>query len=304
MRTLFQTGAKRFSLLYGLLMYAGILFSPQAYSAQLVIIIDDIGNNYAQGSAMAGLKGHLTLAFLPHTPYARRLALEAFQKNKEVILHAPMENSTSAPLGPGGLTHKLSKDVFQATLNKAILSLPHVQGVNNHMGSALTQNTKEMGWVMEILKQHQLYFIDSLTSPKSIAYQQALQYQLPALKRQVFLDNDTREAALNRQWNKALKIAKKKGHAVLIGHPYDESYTFLAKKIPQLKDEGIELIPASQIFLQDVWQEFELDNKNKHAVNITNRYLLNNKNNRVLKNQELKKISPELIGQNNPNSQF
>lgn len=302
MRTFFQTGSKRLSFFYGLLMYAGILFSSQAHSAQLVIIIDDIGNNYAQGSAMAGLKGHLTLAFLPHTPHAKKLALEAFQKNKEIILHAPMENSTSAPLGPGALTHGLSKDEFQATLNKAISSLPNVQGVNNHMGSALTQNTKAMGWVMEILKQHQLYFIDSLTSPKSIAYQQALKYHLPALKRQVFLDNDINEAALNRQWNKALKIAKKKGHAILIGHPYDESYKFLAKKIPQLKAEGIELIPASQVFLQDVWQEFELDNKSSHTNNITNRYLLNNQNDRALKNQELKNKKSDFITQNNLDS--
>jgi polysaccharide deacetylase 2 family uncharacterized protein YibQ len=304
MRTFFQTDSKQSSFVYGLLMYLGILFSSQVQSAQLVIIIDDIGNNYAQGSAMAGLKGHLTLAFLPHTPYAKKLALEAFQNNKEIILHAPMENSTSAPLGPGGLTHELSKDEFQTTLNKAISSLPHVQGVNNHMGSALTQNTKEMGWVMEILKQHELYFVDSLTSPKSIAYQQALQYQLPALKRQVFLDNNTNESSLNRQWYKALRIAKNKGHAVLIGHPYDESYKFLAKKIPQLKSEGVELIPASQIFLQDAWQKFDLDNKNKHAANITNRYLLNSKNNRETKYQKLKNKNPDLISQSNLNSKL
>lgn len=295
-RNFFQAGSKLLSFFYGLLIYMGVLFSSQAHCAQLVIIIDDIGNNYAQGSAMAGLKGRLTLAFLPHTPHANKLAIEAFQKNKEIILHAPMENSTSAPLGPGALTHKLSKDEFQATLNKAIFSLPHIQGVNNHMGSALTQNTKEMGWVMEILKKHQLYFVDSLTSPKSIAYQQAIKHQLPALKRHVFLDNDTDEVALNRQWNKALKIAKNNGHAVLIGHPYDESYHFLAKKIPQLKAVGIELIPASQILVQKAWLGFELNSKSKHA---TNRYLLNNKSNKALENRKLKNTKPELITQSN-----
>ncbi|MBL4796862.1 MAG: divergent polysaccharide deacetylase family protein [Oleispira sp.] len=231
----------------------------QAHSAQLVIIIDDIGNNYAQGNAMVELAGPLTLAFLPHTPYAKRLANKAHLQQKEIILHAPMGNTGKAALGPGALTQELTEIEFKQTLKKAIASIPHIQGINNHMGSALTQDKQAMQWVMETLQDEQLYFIDSLTSPNSVAYQQALAHQLPALRRHIFLDNDKSEAALTRQWNKALRIAHKTGRAILIAHPYGESHAFLSQQLPKLASADIELVPASLLFLQYAWQGFELN---------------------------------------------
>jgi len=249
------------------------LIAPQAQSAQLVIIIDDIGNNHALGNAMVELDGPLTLAFLPHTPYAQKLAHKAHHYNKEVILHAPMENSTAAPLGPGALTRNLTESEFKQTLKKSIAAIPHIQGINNHMGSALTQDPQAMQWVMEILQQEQLYFVDSLTSPKSVAYQQAKAHQLPTLRRHIFLDNNKSQAALKRQWLKALRIAKKTGRAILIGHPYAESHAFLAKQLPNLAAQGIELVSASTLLLQQAWQGFKPIEKKAIAIK-HNRYQL------------------------------
>jgi polysaccharide deacetylase 2 family uncharacterized protein YibQ len=244
----------------------------QAYSAQLVIIIDDIGNNYELGNAMVELEGPLTLAFLPHTPYAKKLANKAYLREKEIILHAPMENTVKAALGLGALTQALTETELKQALRKAIASIPHVQGINNHMGSALTQNKQAMKWVMETLQDEQLYFIDSLTSANSVAYTLAQQQGLPSLKRHVFLDNDTSTAALNKQWQLALRIAEKYGKAVLIAHPYTESHHFLAQKIPQLSNQNIELVHASQLFLQSAWQAF--DNHKPHDNQYANRYIL------------------------------
>ena len=184
-----------YSAILFILSLALLPFS-QAHSAQLIIIIDDIGNNYALGNAMVELDAPLTLAFLPHTPYAKKLANKAYAQQKEIILHAPMENAVKAALGPGALTRDLSEIEFKQTLKKAIASIPHVQGINNHMGSLLTEDKQSMQWVMETLKDEQLYFIDSLTSAKSLAYQQALKHQIPALRRHIFLDNDKSPAAL------------------------------------------------------------------------------------------------------------
>ncbi len=257
--------------------------AEQTNSAQLIIIIDDIGNNYALGNAIVELEAPLTLAFLPHTPHAKTLANKAHLHHKEIILHAPMENTFKVPLGPGALTRELSETEFKQTLKKAIASIPHAQGINNHMGSLLTQDTQSMKWVMETLKDEQLYFIDSLTSPKSVAYQQAKKYQLPTLRRHIFLDNDKSYEALSEQWSKALRIAHKTGRAVLIGHPYPESRAFLAKELPKLAAQNIELIPASQYLLQQAWKKFEPSNQ-QHTQNRANRYLLQNKNNHSSEN--------------------
>ena len=258
--------------LFVLSMVLSAIPLAQVHSAQLVIIIDDIGNNYELGNAMVELEGPLTLAFLPHTPYAKRLANKAYLQEKEIILHAPMENTIKAALGPGALTQALTETELKHTLKKAIASIPHIQGVNNHMGSALTQNKQAMKWVMETLQDEQLYFVDSLTSPNSVAYKMAQQQGLPSLKRHVFLDNNKSPAALNKQWQQALRVAKKYGRAVLIAHTYQESHTFLAQHIPQLSEQNIELVPASQLFLQRAWKAFET---NKHVNNhYANRYIL------------------------------
>jgi polysaccharide deacetylase 2 family uncharacterized protein YibQ len=257
-------------LLLSLVLSALVL--THAHSAQLVIIIDDIGNNYEQGNAMVELEGPLTLAFLPHTPYAKRLANKAYLHHKEIILHAPMENTAKAPLGPGALTQELTETELKRTLKKAIASIPHAQGINNHMGSALTQNTQAMKWVMETLKDEQLYFVDSLTSPKSVAYKLAQQQGLPSLRRHVFLDNDTSLASLNKQWEQALRISKQYGSAVLIAHPYTKSHNFLTQKIPTLSEQNIQLIPASQLFLDRAWKAF--DHKKPQDNQYVNRYRL------------------------------
>jgi polysaccharide deacetylase 2 family uncharacterized protein YibQ len=264
-----------------LMITLGLACLPQANSAQLVIIIDDIGNNYAHGNAIVELAGPLTLAFLPHTPYAKKLANKAHLRNKEIILHAPMENTLKVPLGPGALTEELTETELKHTLKKAIESIPHIQGINNHMGSALTQNTQAMRWVMETLQDEKLYFVDSLTSPNSVAYQQALKHQLPALRRHIFLDNDKSLEALTRQWKKALRIANKTGRAILIGHPYAESHAFLANHIPKLAEQNIELIPASQLLLQQAWRGFK-----QQTQRSSNRYLLHNKNIRAIDSNE------------------
>jgi len=254
------------------LICLGLGILPQAHSAQLVIIIDDIGNNHALGNAMVELDGPLTLAFLPHTPYAEKLAHKAHLRDKEVILHAPMENSVAAPLGPGALTLELSESKFKQTLKESIAAIPHIQGINNHMGSALTQDSLAMQWVMETLQQEQLYFVDSLTSPKSVAFQQAKIHGLPSLKRHIFLDNNKSSKSLKKQWGKALRIAKQYGQAIIIGHPYKESHAFLAKQLPKLAAQGIELVPASTLLLQQAWQAFAVSPQD--SQDDQNRYLI------------------------------
>jgi polysaccharide deacetylase 2 family uncharacterized protein YibQ len=273
------------------------LILTQAHSAQLVIIIDDIGNNYEQGNAMVELEGSLTLAFLPHTPYAKKLANKAYLVHKEIILHAPMENTTKAVLGPGALTQELTETELKQTLKEAIASIPHTQGINNHMGSALTQNKQSMKWVMETLQDEQLYFVDSLTSPKSVAYKLAQQQGLPSLRRHVFLDNDTSFASLNKQWQQALRISKKYGSAVLIAHPYTESHDFLAQKIPELSDQNVQLVPASQLFLDRVWKAF--DHKKPHNNQYTNRYRFQSEKTSTFDSKQLNRQSDLLSNRQN-----
>jgi len=218
--------------------------------ASLVIIIDDLGYSLTNGLNVVALPGDITLAVLPHTPHGSFIAMQGSLANKEIMLHAPMENHAGLRLGKGGLTLNMEEQVFKQMLRSDISSVSMARGLNNHMGSALTENEQSMQWTMEVAKELGLYFVDSRTSAASVALTQALKYKVPALERDVFLDNDTATQALEIQFNKAMKIALKYGSAVLIGHPYPATTAFLAGAIPRLKDAGIELVSASVLIEQ------------------------------------------------------
>lgn len=220
---------------------------PARSQARLVIILDDIGNNAESGRRALALPGAVTYAVLPYTPHGRMLAEMAHESNREVMLHAPMSNLGGMALGQGGLTLALSEDEFVDTLRGAIADIPHIVGVNNHTGSELTAAHDQMQWVMKELKAQSLYFVDSLTTGLSVAEKTAVEHQVPALRRHVFLDNETDMEAIHLQFQRALKIAREQGFAVAIGHPYPETLAYLEQAIPELPALGVELVPVSNL---------------------------------------------------------
>ncbi|KZY99923.1 hypothetical protein A3746_00365 [Oleibacter sp. HI0075] len=220
----------------------------------LIIIIDDVGNNGPLGDRAVALPGPVTLAFLPHTPHAKRLANIAAENNKGIMLHAPMANATGAALGPGALTQDMTPAELQETLSESLDSIPHVQGVNNHMGSVLTADQTAMSSIMKVVQQRGLYFIDSLTNPLSLAESEAQQAGIPTDRRDVFLDNDRSLDGLFQQFQLAMDIAERKGSAILIGHPYPETLDFLEVVLPELiaSDEVI-ITRADQHLQEEAW---------------------------------------------------
>jgi uncharacterized protein len=217
---------------------------------KVAIIIDDIGYHRADLN-LIDLPFPLTFAVLPHTPYGQRAARHAFQQRKDVMLHMPMQASNGKSPGPGALTGDMSKKQVQQTLQAALADIPYAIGINNHMGSFYTEQEQPMAWTMEYLRTRQLFFVDSLTTARSKAGKYARQYGVTNLSRQVFLDNELDEAAMRRQFDTLLRIARKHQTAIAIAHPYPETYQFLRKYLPQLTQQGIELVGIAQLLPQN-----------------------------------------------------
>ncbi|WP_101758867.1 divergent polysaccharide deacetylase family protein [Oceanicoccus sp. KOV_DT_Chl] len=219
----------------------------QPSTARIVIIIDDMGNSLELGQRAIALPGPINYAFLPYSKYAATLADHAHQQQKEILLHLPMSNLNSYATGPGTLTAAMQQQQFLLTLQQDLASIPHIRGVNNHMGSLLTQLQQPMDWLMQELKEQQLYFLDSRTTPRTVAESRAKAHNIPHLRRDVFLDNDRRGAAIAEQFSRLIKLAKLQGQAVAIGHPYPETLSFLEKALPKLQQQQVQLVHASEI---------------------------------------------------------
>lgn len=244
-------------LLKTVILLAGLMVGPAVFAASpggdqypptIAIIIDDMGHNLYEGQRLAQMEQPLTLAFLPFRKHTTSLAKLAYQQNKEIMLHAPMANTRHFGLGPGGLTPDMDEATLTKTLRRSLQSIPHVSGVNNHMGSLLTQQLQPMDWVMKELNRYPVYFVDSRTIASSIAGQVAQAYRIPSLTRDVFLDHEQTEEFVDQQFQLLIKTAKEKGTAIGIGHPHKVTVDYLEKHLPKLDEQGIAVATVSGIW--------------------------------------------------------
>ena len=219
---------------------------------RIAIIIDDIGDRVAEGKRAVSLPGPVAMAFLPHTPYAAELAREAHRRQKTVMLHLPLQATNGKALGPGGIELDTTEIEFRRILEGNLAAIPHVEGVNNHMGSLLTRHPGHMAWLMRSLREdHELFFVDSYTHKDSVALQLAAENGLRTTRRDVFLDNEPTPDAILAEFERLVEMARKNGHAVGIGHPYPQTMAFLAEHLPELEERyGVTLVPITELLAQ------------------------------------------------------
>lgn len=222
--------------------------AKKALPPTIAIIIDDMGHSLVEGERLVNLEQPLTLAFLPYRQHTDKLAQLAHEQHKEIMLHAPMANTRNYDLGPGGLTPEMDEQSMAAALRKALQSIPHVQGVNNHMGSLLTQQLQAMDWVMKELFRYPVYFIDSRTIASSVAGNVAAAYRIPTMTRDVFLDHEQTEEFVDRQFKQLIKRAREHGSAIGIGHPHKVTVDYLEKNLPGLDERGIAVATVSGLW--------------------------------------------------------
>lgn len=221
-------------------------YTPKSGSNIMAIVIDDVGYQRLPGERTLALPGKITLAVLPFTPFAQKLAAQAPSFNKEVMLHAPMEPKKLSYWGDGLKTAMPEQELrreFVAMIN----NIPNLVGVNNHMGSSLTENPEAMAWLMQELPSRGLYFIDSRTTAGSKAYNAAKKMGIPSYVRDVFLDHSRDTKDINKQFDQLIRTAQKRGMALGIGHPYPETLAVLEKRLPQLQAIGVELVTVSEL---------------------------------------------------------
>ena len=219
-------------------------------AAQLAIVIDDLGYDRRRGLEAIALPGRLTVAVIPHTPNARFLANTAHDAGREIILHHPMQGSgfrhkASSPKGI--LTLDMGPSDIRYALRQALTSVPHCIGINNHTGSTLTQARSNMYWLMQQVASTDLYYLDSRTTALTVAGEAAQAWGVPFVSRDVFLDHHDDRESIARQFKYAVKLAKRRGYAVLIAHPRPLSLELLAQQLPTLDPNEIELVHASEL---------------------------------------------------------
>tara|TARA_B100000674_G_scaffold495700_1_gene523855 strand:+ start:3354 stop:4205 length:852 start_codon:yes stop_codon:yes gene_type:complete len=218
-------------------------------SGVIVLVIDDFGyRNDSVSDGFLNLPIALTCAVLPGHPQSSSIAKKAIQSGKEVIIHMPMQSSLGAK---GEDDYKLkvgmTSDEIEWRLNEALKEIPEAIGINNHQGSKATTDGKVMGVVASVLKQKNKIFLDSRTSSKTVGEKTMRTYGVPTARRHVFLDNDLDIDKISQQLEKLVKVSKKNGIAIGIGHVKPNTLKVLKEEIPKISDKGYEFKFLSQV---------------------------------------------------------
>lgn len=230
----------------GLVLASGV---ATADFPRIAIIIDDLGYQLASGRRAIGLPGPVAFSFLPFAPRAAVLARAAHDNGKEVLLHLPLQAQTEgARAEPAEINLDMTRERLGMTFSEALASIPHAIGVNSHRGSLLTRHPGQMQWLMEEIRAHEeLFFIDSYTTHLSVALRIAHEAGIDAVRRDVFLDPDPSPETVAREFERLKQLARQRGRAIGIGHPYPATLDLLERELPRLAAEGIELVTVSEL---------------------------------------------------------
>ena len=226
--------------------------NDQVPTALISIIIDDLGNNLQQGRRAIHLPGPVGCAILPHTPFSTLLAREAYENRKQVILHLPMQSADGTEPGPGSLQLNMGPSEISTMLDGDLRTVPYAIGVSNHMGSLLTQRPEPMRWLMQALADRgNLFFIDSRTTADTVAAKTATELGIPNLERNVFLDDDKNIDVITQQFERLIALARERGGALALGHPYPETLAVLEHRLPELQGSSV-LLVAPSVLLEHI----------------------------------------------------
>jgi len=199
-------------------------------SRGLALIIDDVGYNVRALKRVLSLSVPVAISVLPDAPKAVLSAWLAHQAGQVVMLHLPMQpQDPSLQMGEAFLFDGMGEQALRDTFQRDLARVPFVEGVNNHMGSKLTELAEPMRQVMQQCRQRGLFFVDSRTSRNSVAAQTAAAAGLSWATRQFFLDHIMSEDAMMQAWQRARACVRKGYRCVIIAHPRAASIDFLER---------------------------------------------------------------------------
>lgn len=224
----------------------------------LAIVIDDVGRELDLFEKLLALRFELSFSVLPDSIFVdgvqQRLRADT-RRPREILLHIPMEPLDPAAMGgvDAGENFLLASDSpeqLRAKLRAGIERVPSAVGANNHMGSRLSADADAMAALMPVLREHQLYFFDSRTTPKTVAASQATAAGVPTISRKVFLDHEPGHAAIRAALAEAAAYAREQP-TVAIAHPSIEMVEVLREELPRLREQGVAIYPLSRVLMGD-----------------------------------------------------
>ncbi len=223
--------------------------TPLPKIGKIALIIDDSGYSAKDCDRLAAITVPVTISILPQLPHSSDVAQCAHAQGKEVMLHLPLEPHVFREEYPANYFIKttMSSSQIIKRLNESIASVPYLSGINNHEGSKATEDSRVMYIIFKELLKRNLFFVDSRVTNQSVCKALAEKLEISFTGRDIFLDNSSQRAEIEKQFNALSEKARLKGTAVAIGHARKTSWGVMTEQIKKLSDEGFEFVTVKEM---------------------------------------------------------
>jgi polysaccharide deacetylase 2 family uncharacterized protein YibQ len=227
---------------------------------RIAVIVDDLGYGGMATDLLLYLDEPLTVSVLPKLPGSEREARRAREAGFEVILHLPMEPEENDVPQPGELFAGMPHETIVRLVEENLATVPGAVGVNNHQGSKLTTLEGEMTAVMSAISEKALYFVDSLTTPDSVALDVARRLGVQCIGNDLFLDNEEDPERIRYRFDQLMRVARRRGFAVGICHAKMSTLEVLQHALPAVREEGCRLVRVSELLNEDAYHHAHAGN--------------------------------------------
>lgn len=212
---------------------------------KLVLIIDDVSHSW-QLKAIKALGYHITPSIFPPSEMGQH-SNKLSEGLKHFMIHLPMQSGSAKMNRMQGMLRVTDNSHKMRARAKEIRRLfPRGKYINNHTGSVFTSNYKAMKKMYGYLREEGFVFVDSRTSGSTKVKKIAKAFGDRYIVRDVFIDNSQSIPSIRKQLAKAVKIAKRRGYAIAIGHPHKVTFKALAGAGKLLK--GVTLVYIDELY--------------------------------------------------------
>ena len=223
------------------------LVAERRRTGNIAIVLDDFADDDPIAAHFCAIPQTLTFSILPRAGQTPALVERVRANGHEVLVHLPMEPQGEASLGANAILVGLDDEEIRRRVHRALQRVPHARGINNHMGSKATADKRVMRLVLAELKDRNLLFLDSRTTASSVTYQLAVDMDIRAVTRDLFIDETADAQTIQGTLWELAAIAAESGQAIGVGHNRRETLIALVAALPQLERRGFRFIPVSQL---------------------------------------------------------
>ncbi len=219
------------------------------YKAKMAIILDDAGYNLDLAKKAVSINYPLTISILPYTKYDRETAEITRKNGKTVFLHLPMQplSYPDTDPGKGAILLNTPENLIKILIEKDVEQIGNIDGANNHMGSAVTENPKKVKQTLIYLKSYTNNFVDSHTSKNTVAFDTCRSLEMNCGISEKFIDNSADPAYIKEKLFEGAQLALKNKEIIVIGHLRPNTVAVLENILPEIEKEGVQIVTVGEV---------------------------------------------------------